>query len=378
MAHVFIVNDQTFNIHLKYGFAGTGAGERSCGFLNKDLNYSIHPTTEKLLLSLIADVSRIRPGDKILFYLQQSNGSEGMFFGSFCAKEKAFLSQKNVLEKELGKKLPFRVEIEADEVYSKGITERECLDSLENIERPCDMCWSLIYRKLKGNRGCTMITDAEYEFIMNKIRLAKDSKRITNTDGFEFDSNEKIIINSSQEKYETLKDIKENFNIEYRMSLKEKKNRAFEVYLQAYILQNLESIKTLHVNNSPITWIGNEMACGVGMQSIDIAFIQSNKKTVDIVVCELKATQISDAITVQMMKYINWLSQYIIPTYKDKKVIIHPTIVAPTPKSTVKKKTIVDVKNSINDLSNKLENSISKARYISFSFENEKISFEIE
>ena len=31
--HVFIVNNTTFQYHLRYGFAGTGAGNREVSFL---------------------------------------------------------------------------------------------------------------------------------------------------------------------------------------------------------------------------------------------------------------------------------------------------------------------------------------------------------
>lgn len=97
-----------------------------------------------------------------------------MFFGIFEAVSKAFYqpNSDDYLTNDLGKTLNFRVLIKGDKVYPKGVTEHEVLDSLKCINRPCDMCWSLIYRKLKGNRGCTMITDKEaerIEFILSSL-----------------------------------------------------------------------------------------------------------------------------------------------------------------------------------------------------------------
>ena len=170
MAHVFIVNEKTLNVHLNYLFAGTGSKDNYCDFIfdyNLDLNYKI----EEMLVSMIADISRIRENDKILFYLSDKND--------------------HYLNDELGKLLTFRIKIAPDELYSKGITERECLDSLEGIDKPYQMCWSLIYRKLRANRGCTMITDYEYESIMEKIRKKNNYQRL-DADNLGYNSEETL------------------------------------------------------------------------------------------------------------------------------------------------------------------------------------------
>ena len=49
---------------------------------------------------------------------------------------------KNYLSDELGKGLSYRIEIEADTVYSYGITEHEYLDDLTGKEAPYELCWS--------------------------------------------------------------------------------------------------------------------------------------------------------------------------------------------------------------------------------------------
>ena len=89
MYHVFVVNDVTFKYHLEYLFAGT------CALQNPDFledseyhnpsnkNDGVTPKQELSICGMIADVSRIRPGDKVIFYLTQTAEHEGMFFGFF-------------------------------------------------------------------------------------------------------------------------------------------------------------------------------------------------------------------------------------------------------------------------------------------------------
>jgi hypothetical protein len=155
--HVFIVNGQTFKYHLEYMFAGTGASEKKSPFLNNP-TIQYNATAERNLMGMIADISRIQIGDNIIFYLQATNGNQGQFFGIFRAKSRAFFDENdtdNYLKIKLGKGLSYRILIEASDygVYPIGITEHEYLDSLEGKNYPYELCWSLIYRKLKGNRG---------------------------------------------------------------------------------------------------------------------------------------------------------------------------------------------------------------------------------
>jgi hypothetical protein len=164
--HVFIVDKNTFKYHLEYLFAGTGAKDYVLDFNNSPTS-NLNPTRENLLISMIADLNRVRKGDYIIFYLQQSREvGEGKFYGIFKAKSEGFLDNNNddqFLKKELQKSLTFRILLEPYEVYAKGVTEWEALDEIKNIQSPNQMLWSLIYRKLKGNRGNTMITIYETE-----------------------------------------------------------------------------------------------------------------------------------------------------------------------------------------------------------------------
>ena len=100
-----------------------------------------------------------------------------------------------------GKGLSFRILIEPDEVYAKGLTEHEFLDSLQGKNHPSDMCWSLIYRKLKANRGCTMITDYEFNDLLQQVR-AKNNNNYLISNHFTFDStNNEICIAPSTQPY---------------------------------------------------------------------------------------------------------------------------------------------------------------------------------
>ena len=69
--HVFIVDSTTFRLHLEHLFAGTGARDYRIDFNGKK-NTTLHHSIENMLFGMIADASRVRKGDQIIFYLQMS------------------------------------------------------------------------------------------------------------------------------------------------------------------------------------------------------------------------------------------------------------------------------------------------------------------
>ncbi len=322
--HVLIVDETTFKVHLEYMFAGTGSKKDAVDFNNKSatrLYAGRKFAGENKLCGMIADFGRVRLGDNIIFYLQAKVGKEGKFFGVFKVKStEVFLENYSHLQyllSNLGKNLTFRVEIEPDTVYAKGVTEWEALDSIKGLTSPNQMLWSLIYRKLKGNRGNTMITLYESERLIQILRTA--NSRVT-LRGLKFTFNNATQqIESSTHTHSYFGNTKTNINILPRLINKLNSGKAFESHLQAYITQNIGKSTNISLNNSvilpnnSIEWIGNEVSCGVGMQRIDVclSIIENTLKT--IIPIELKAVEASKDNIRQIQRYVDWLEQYYLP-----------------------------------------------------------------
>lgn len=335
--HVFIVDKYTFKYHLEYMFAGTGAGDKEVPFLVNSNAYT-HPTTERNLVGMIADVSRIREGDKIIFYLQAADGKPGMFYGVFTAVSIAYFDENesdgsnNYLKDKMYKSLTFRIAIAPDCVYPKGVSEHDYLDSLNDVEYPYQMCWSLIYRKLKGNRGCTMITDYEFKSLVSKLISVNNNHFAKDITNYSFDSSSFTIKeNSKSNVYAGRRD---SIDIKNRMLFKANRGNAFEVHLQAYIMQNFDKVSLKSLLFSCVDepcWIGNEVSCGVGMQRIDTMVIQEKDNDVYIKVVELKCVApYIDILDKQLPWYISWVSDYVAPNYTSlgKAVHIIPCVLA--------------------------------------------------
>ena len=134
MAHVFIVNEQTFKIHLENMFAGTGAGSKDSSFLFNS-NISLHWKTKQVLAGLNADISKVRIGDKVVFFVMANDNEPGTFYGTFEIASEPFLDLNdgnNHLESDLGRPLEYRVLIKPYKVYSKGISEHNFLDYIKD------------------------------------------------------------------------------------------------------------------------------------------------------------------------------------------------------------------------------------------------------
>jgi len=319
--HVFIVDSITFKVHLEYLFAGTGARDEFIDFNNSPTTRMYH-TKENNLISMISDSQRIRKGDFVLFYLQQNIAQgiyEGRFYGIFKAREDlSFLDNNDsnqYLINDLVKSLTFRTLIEPYEVYSKGVTEWEALDEIKGMTSPNQMLWSLIYRKLKGNRGNTMITIYESERLFKLLR-DKNKRNTLNSQNLSFDlSTQEIVVNNTSNNYTGRKEV---INILPRLENKYINNKAFESHLQAYIIQNIgrgtnKSLDSCLLNGLNFEWLGNEVSCGVGMQRIDIAYSLIKNNSRIIVAVELKSTEAYPEIIYQIQRYIDWLEQYYLP-----------------------------------------------------------------
>lgn len=323
--HVLIVDERTFNVHLEYLFAGTGAGL-------KDVDFNNSPTTslyagrmhagEDGLVGMMADGSRIREGDLLVFYVQASQ-SEGKFYGIFQATANGIMLERytptQYLLNELDKNLTFRFMFRPYKVYSDGVTEWEALDEIKYIQAPQQMLWSLIYRKLRANRGNTMITIYESERLFALIRKKNNNIQlnIPSNASIKYENGRIVVSNKIRPKYAGKL---EPINLLPRMYYKYSNNLAHEAHLQQYITQNIglrtnaTLDKSLGVSNTQIEWIGNEVACGVGMQRIDvmISMVKSEDERI-LLPIELKAVPVSNTTVNQLYRYIDWIEQYYVP-----------------------------------------------------------------
>ncbi len=373
MTHVFVVNERTFKYHLEYMFAGTGYGENEPDFIENEKISNKSDNVERTFASMIADISKLRKNDLVAFYV---TGCQKLF-GFFKVDSNPFYNDKktNYLGGELDKYLPFRVKLKPYLVYQNGITEHEALDEIYNIKHPYEMCWSLIYRKLTGMRGCTAITDYESQRFMFLLRLK--NKKPFYAENYTYDNKTQQIVESKDGKIYKA-DTSISLDIKNRFKVV---TNAHETHLQAYVLQNYDgNLKSLLLpDNYTKLWIGNEVVCSVGEQRIDILLISETKDNYIIRIIELKDEKPTDDIVKrQMIWYIKWVLQYITPFMSDKPVIIKPTIIAAKfLVNTTKKKNFYDAcKNANYDKMGKIfKVNIDPIEYISYSRQG-NITFE--
>ena len=335
-AHVFIVDEATLPLHLRYQFAGTGALAHSRMDFNGAAKTKFHHSTENMLVGMIADVSRVRPGDRVIFYLQQKGKEEGRFYGMFRAASSAFLDnddKRQFLRGELGKSLTFRVRIEADEVYPQGVTEWHALDEIRHIRAPYQMLWSLIYRKLKGNRGCTMITPYEEDALCGLIREQSDRKplsckgRVLDLDS----ASREIVVRKNSPSEFAYTGGAEEFSLFPRIAEKDSRGQKFEAHLQGYIVGQFgikgDSLSRILLGNAEPEWLGNEVSCGVGMQKIDlmVSYTDDADKVRHVMPIELKSAKASADNLRQIQRYVDWIRQYYIP---NRRSVISPVLIA--------------------------------------------------
>ena len=328
--HVFIVDDTTFKVHLKYMFAGTGGKHADMSFIT-NLSSPIHYAAENNIMAMIADANRIREDDKIVFYLQQTQNHDGKFFGIFKAvSDFSFMEDNGAeLEGELGKCLTFRTLIKPYKVYKYGISEWDLLDNISSVDAPQKMMWSLIYRKLKGNRGNTMITQYEAQHLEDLLSRIPCNE-ILDAQGFSFNCDSDNC-NIEIAERETYPGRTPPIDIFPRMKAKyDTKKKSYEAHLQAYIVKNIETneqLRNLILNNQSLEWLGNEVSCGVGMQRIDIACTYTNNGNRFIVPIELKAIEAYPNIVKQVKRYIEWIKLYF--NENNEVDFIQPVIITP-------------------------------------------------
>ena len=231
MTHIFVVNERTFKIHLEYMFAGTGYSDHIPDFIETSKETTIANFDEKTFVSMIADISKIRENDLVAFYVTGCK----MIFGFFKAIGAPFYNSDSddYLGKELGRYLPFRIRLKPYTVFSEGFTEHQALDDIHNIEHTYQMCWSLIYRKLTGMRGCSFFTDYEYLNINRSIAIANKHKQLC-AKHYTYDAQSQKIVESKMPHSYT-GDTTISLDIKNRLLAV---TNSHEAHLQAYITQN--------------------------------------------------------------------------------------------------------------------------------------------
>ncbi|MBI5306151.1 DUF91 domain-containing protein [Candidatus Wolfebacteria bacterium] len=382
--HVFIVGATTFKLHLEYLFAGTGAQNNLVDFNNLPAT-TLHHTKENMLIGMIADSSRVRKGDQIIFYLQQEFSKkifEGKFFGIFKAKNDwSFLDNNDngqYLINELEKSLTFRTLIEPSKVYADGVTEWEALDEIKNMQSPNQMLWSLIYRKLKGNRGNTMITIYEAERLCQLIRDKNNRQELNiGNHKLSFDQNEQKIV-LTNDGLNTYNGRKEDINLLPRLVAKYRADTSFETHLQAYIVRNIgkginQSLDNCILGeNLEFEWLGNEVSCGVGMQRIDVMVSTTQNNQRVLLPIELKSVEADIINTKQIQRYIDWIEQYYTPNRQSD---VQPLLISKMidDKTTQRYQKIIDNFNEFNTRNSRRCNSL---KYIEYHLENDDLVFE--
>ena len=161
--------------------------------------------------------------------------------------------------------------LEPYEVYADGVSEWEALDKLPVYAT--DVQWSLIYRKLKGKRGCTPLLPWESRQLMDMIRNKNGGSPIADSNfmgGFDWDlTNRRIFSTSLRTQYQFPRTT--DYNVIGAIQRLQLRRRAYEVELQLYFTENIEIDRHLDsIVGNNLVWFGNEVACGVGMQKIDI------------------------------------------------------------------------------------------------------------
>ncbi len=336
-AHVFIVTEDTFPTHLKYMFAGTGAGEEG-----------------RENIGMITDISGCRVGDKVIFYLTQSSGYEGKFFGVFEVSSNAFWERNGeYLYSDLEKRLTNRILIKPYEVYSEGVSEWDALDNLDNLpmggNSPVNcLIWSLIYRKLEGERGCTPIFNYEYEQLLELIKRQNKGSRLKNVHNYKIDDrrikelndaaaygpekvgkngiplldkiNPKITYNPE----EKIALVKKGL-INYKTSTgKMRVQHKCEEELEYFFVKNIDDDKRIAEITgefSNLEFWGTQIFSGVGKRRIDVLTIAKNG---EVRLIELKDEEFAPYQLDQLKKYIKWAKQYL---REPKEMKIQPILV---------------------------------------------------
>jgi hypothetical protein len=282
-AHIFTVNETTFNVHLNYMFAGTG----------KD--GAAHQ------VGALVDISSIREGDVVFFYVMNKG-----FYGTFMAVNQPFYesNETNYLNESLdGKTLTYRIKIEPLEVYQRGKSEWDVIENPELIKDQSiyNLQWGWIFKKLNANRGCLAIDNFEFE-LLNKI-VGIDNVLLVKCNSYSFVDGI-IVPNDAEFIYEGDMQValRNNLNIirieeDLRLLIASEANN-----------NSLLDIVLKPETNGKINFISNEVLCSFSERRLDLVLGTDNETCLLI---ELKNEFIfEDSIYFQIKEYSRWVSAY--------------------------------------------------------------------
>ncbi|MCL0091296.1 hypothetical protein M1N57_00250 [Dehalococcoidales bacterium] len=282
---VFIVDEVTFPLHLKYRFAGTTAGKE-----------------REKHIGLLADISRVRPGDPVIFY-QVERGFYGVFQIAETHKYPFWEKRNGWLQSELGRPLIYRVLIEPLEVYRRPITEWEAIDKLPLYAR--DVRWSLLYRKLKGERGCSYLFPHEYQSLKELLKSANPEGPIAGPN----EPDELALVNGEIRVRKGIS--KEVYKGSHNSPFHHIDLRATEMHLEAWFVWHIG--KEPHINSitgNPV-WFANEVFMGSGMQRVDVLCISVCGSKKEFRLIELKFSESTPEELDQFRRYIWWIKSYV-------------------------------------------------------------------
>lgn len=349
--HLFIVSERTLPVHLSYAFAGVAKSD--------DFSWShveVNPQAERSQASLYADICRVHAGDELLFYLERPQHDlereGGRFLGIFeVVSPFPFYEPGGAyLQQELGLPLVYRLLIRPKEIFQQGLTEWQAMDEMTDVRTIHDIPWTLIYRKMEGGRGCTPLLPHEAQVLRRMLDLRNAGQRVR-AKQIAFDPDRLALISADPDSHydppitassqqlrllppeparEYTGDTSRCDHIDERLRyLIERTPRRWELHLQAYLMQELGRNAELTAALFPgvtLSWIGNEIYAGAGMQSIDILLFSHNDTNRFIHLLELKSLVADSEAAAQLNRYIKWLKAHI-PDISVHQII--PTIVAP-------------------------------------------------
>lgn len=319
-AHVFIVDDSTLKVHLEHLFAGIGS--REDGFhLIQDPSAISHAA--RRMAGMAADISRVASGDSVFFYLLQSKGSPGRFYGEFVAVGVPYgvAQGRMVAGVKLSKNLPLRVAIAPKTVFPRGVREDDFLDRLSDprsgaLLKPHNVPWTLIYRKLLGNRGCVAIRDQEADLLRLHLEATANNTPL--------ESGSYTLISENSERRLSLASLESpkelagdsldgrlEINLRPLYDLAKKRGNQRELFLQWLLIKGFlsgdGSLGSV-TGNRELFWLGNEVRCGVGNRAIDLLIETAGDApgTRQLYVIELKDDSPRDVHQHQIEKYIRW------------------------------------------------------------------------